>query len=692
MVFIRVEANAKIFRHCERGMPLSFLCRKDSNSLFLRRLLVISCAILFSFSLAQAQQVVLNAGGNTAVENRLEYFKDENSRLSFEEVQQQSFKPLPTQGSPNFGFDRAAYWFRFDVTNQTVKPDWLMEVAFAPLDRIDIYLQRDSVQWDYWATGDTLSLDTRAFHHRHPLVNVKIAPGEVKRVYIRVQTISSVQVPVVLWQEDVFFRMNYHLQLLNGLFYGAMLMMAFYQLFLFFSTRDRVTAFYVVTLFSMVNVVSFYQGYHFLYLHPNHPEVNDWFAMFCGPFFITSSSLLTRSFLNLRIYSKWFDRLILTNMMADIVVAILMTIFYRQVSYGYHHFFVLAHCALVLSASAFCLYRKFMPSRFYLLAWVTPLLAAGSFTVSNLGLAPGYLGTNYTVLMLGCILQMIFIALALGDRLNRLVKENESVREQELIRQKTEKERLEEIVQQRTMEISQKSEKLEEVNRVKDKLFSVVSHDIRSPLASLQSALHLVKIKQMDSTEFTEIAAELTRQLDKTNEFTANLLNWAKLQMRGERYEPQPVNIAKLFSSVLDVARPIAREKNIQIERDIPEGLIAVGDENMVIAVIRNLVMNAIKFTPIGGKIALMAATQGQVITVSVTDNGVGIPAKNHDSLFTLESVTTLGTKQEKGTGLGLVLCKEYVEKNGGKIWVESEQGSGTTFYFTIKALAAAAD
>jgi signal transduction histidine kinase len=511
-----------------------------------------------------------------------------------------------------------------------------------------------------------------------------MAPGSEKQVFIRVQSISSVQVPITLWHRTAFMRTSYNIQLLNGLFYGAMLVMILYQLFLYFSSRSRITLFYVLTLISMVNVVAFFQGYGFLYLYPERPGLNDIFAIFTGPAFVVCSTLLTRSFLDVRRFSKWLDNVLLGNMFIMVFVAVLTIVFFRQVSYEYHNYIILLHCMLALIAAAYCLKNKYKPARYYLIAWFTPLVAAGVFTISSVGLMPGYLASNYTGLMVGCVLQTLFISLALGDRLRTLEKENQRARELERIREQEEKERLENEVTLRTKEIRLQNIQLEEVNNVKDKLFSVVSHDIKGPLNSLHLALTLAKSGTLSSEEFQQLSGRLEMRLVQTTEFIDNLLQWAKLQMRGETFEPEEIDLAGLVTETVHLLEPECQQKGISLKNNIQGSLGAFADLNMIRSVLRNLMTNATKFTRRNGTITLNAYRVDNRIILSVADTGVGIPDGNRDRLFTPTSPTTQGTQQERGTGLGLLLCKQFVERNGGRIWFESELDKGTTFYFSL--------
>ena len=197
-------------------------------------------------------------------------------------------------------------------------------------------------------SGDHYPIADRDLQHRQPIFAFDIQQGESKTIYLRVQSISSVQVPVTFWNRDAFLKTSYKVQLLNGLFYGAMLLMILYQLFLFFSIRDKITFYYVLTLLTMVNVVAFFQGYSFLYVYPRYPEFNDILAMVTGPLFVVCSTLLTRAFLNVRHFSKLLDNLLLGNMFADLGVVVIMTIFFRQISFQYHNYLIFLHCLIAL--------------------------------------------------------------------------------------------------------------------------------------------------------------------------------------------------------------------------------------------------------------------------------------------------------------------------------------------------------
>jgi signal transduction histidine kinase len=233
-------------------------------------------------------------------------------------------------------------------------------------------------------------------------------------------------------------------------------------------------------------------------------------------------------------------------------------------------------------------------------------------------------------------------------------------------------------------EIKKRSIELEQLNQVKDKFFSIISHDLRSPMNALAGTLDLLEQKNITQDEFNSLSKNLRIQFNHTRTLINNLLNWTLLQMDKLKIQSEKVLLhAKVEESF--AALQMLYPKNIIMENKVGEKVAAFADPNVVNLVLRNLILNAVKFTESGGRIWISSQENGKEITVSVSDNGIGIQPEIKEMLFEKTSgYSTRGTANEKGTGLGLILCKEFVEKNGGRIWLESELGKGTTFYFTL--------
>lgn len=233
-------------------------------------------------------------------------------------------------------------------------------------------------------------------------------------------------------------------------------------------------------------------------------------------------------------------------------------------------------------------------------------------------------------------------------------------------------------------EIKRRSLELEQLNQVKDKFFSIISHDLRSPMTALGGTLDLLNKKQLTPEEFATLTQALRIQFNHTRTLINNLLDWTLLQMDKLNVQHVPVHLAAMTEESFEALRNLY-PKNIRLENRINPAFTGVGDPNILSLVLRNLILNAIKFTETGGMVWVEASEQGDEIIISVGDNGIGIQPDTQQFLFTkTSSYSTRGTANEKGTGLGLILCKEFVEKNGGRIWMESTPGVGSTFYFTL--------
>lgn len=234
-------------------------------------------------------------------------------------------------------------------------------------------------------------------------------------------------------------------------------------------------------------------------------------------------------------------------------------------------------------------------------------------------------------------------------------------------------------------EIKKRSIELEQLNQVKDKFFSVISHDLRSPINALSGILDLMGNSHISPDELPKLTQELRLQFNHTKNLINNLLDWTLLQMDKLRIQPVKIDLNNMVNDNFKLLSAL-HLKDINLINDIPADTYAFGDLNMINLVFRNLILNGMKFTESGGEIRVASREENDQLILSVSDNGVGIAPDVQKILFEKTSgYSTRGTANEKGTGLGLILCKEFVERNGGKIWLESEEGKGSTFYFTAK-------
>lgn len=229
---------------------------------------------------------------------------------------------------------------------------------------------------------------------------------------------------------------------------------------------------------------------------------------------------------------------------------------------------------------------------------------------------------------------------------------------------------------------------LEAVNAAKDKFFSIIAHDLKSPVAGFLGLAGLLEdIERLTPDKVQRLTRQFRQSAEQLLALLDNLLTWSRLQRGLIECQPERIPIKMLVERSLSVLNIAATQKRITMQDDIPPELLVYGDMNMLDTVIRNALSNAIKFTPPGGTITVRAVRNDGMVCVSITDTGIGIPADKLPELFRLDAKTQrAGTAGEQGTGLGLLLCKEFIEKNGGSISIESQEHHGSTVSFTIPA------
>lgn len=239
-------------------------------------------------------------------------------------------------------------------------------------------------------------------------------------------------------------------------------------------------------------------------------------------------------------------------------------------------------------------------------------------------------------------------------------------------------------------ELSKREQELQDSNRTKDKFFSIIAHDLKNPIGTFRNVLSVLveqyeEFAPEERREFLEMLNDSSKNL---YELLENLLDWSRAQTGGLQFNPEATPLNFIATSACQPLEMIATNKNIDLEVEVDEDIEVMADTNLIVTVIRNLVANSIKFTPEGGSIKVYNIQKDDRSIIKIKDSGVGISEENIQKLFRIDvSHSTMGTNDEKGTGLGLILCKEFIEKHDGSIEVESTEGKGTTFSFDLETV-----
>ncbi|MCX2450206.1 HAMP domain-containing sensor histidine kinase [Pedobacter sp. PLR] len=229
-----------------------------------------------------------------------------------------------------------------------------------------------------------------------------------------------------------------------------------------------------------------------------------------------------------------------------------------------------------------------------------------------------------------------------------------------------------------------KTAALERMNHEKTKFFSIIAHDLRAPLASIQSYMELFRMDILSIEEKEMMDKKLSNAIIGTQEMLDNMLSWSRAELNDGKAAMEINKLHEALDSVIMIQKAASKEKKITFTAEIDPSLELFSNVHMLQLIVRNIIGNAIKFTPSDGLIELNASRYGKDCLIAIRDTGNGIPEENKSEIFTLKAQSTFGTANEKGIGLGLFLCKEYTLAQGGRIWFESQKGEGTVFYVSL--------
>lgn len=293
---------------------------------------------------------------------------------------------------------------------------------------------------------------------------------------------------------------------------------------------------------------------------------------------------------------------------------------------------------------------------------------------------------NYPFYVLNHLIAIAFIfyALYLVKKENTDYQRHLLIKSEELRRRNLEIERQAREIADKAALLEQQTHELTELNQVKNKLFSVIAHDLKTPMYALRNVFLTMQHAKLPAKEIRQMLPSIVNEMNYTTSLMENLLQWAKTQMKSANVQPEVIDIRSMTQEAMQILQLQASNKKIYLESRIELPVLCYADREMVNLVLRNLLSNAIKFTPENGKVMVRTSDHPSFVEVFVEDTGVGMSQEDMHQLFGEMYYTTKGTASENGTGLGLKLCKHFLEKNGGEITVKSNPGEGSIFSFTL--------
>ncbi len=654
-------------------------------------------SIILMFPLCSSGQTEIFLDSSTELRDiakQTYYLEDASLELTIEDImmdsQEAKFKEY-SQETLNFSSTASAYWIKFKV-KKVIPGNFYLNVGSAYIDYICLYeLNEEDELISTRRTGDDLPFDTREIEVGNYLFSLNFDEGKTRTFYLRVKSDQPLFFPLNVGTLPNFVAYEHDLDFLQGIYFGFMLLIFLYNLFLYFSTREKIYFYYISYVFSITWFMASVYGYFFEYFWPNTPFINQLVVVSSGLTMITAT-LFTQKFLN----TKKSNSLMHKGAMVFLVVGFLVCIL---VVFGYKiEGLKLAQGGLLIMAAYFIIlgvqYRLkgYRPAKYYLFAWGALIIGIcfAIFESLNLVFVMPYLNA----MQIGSALEVLLLSFALGDRINMYKKQKEDAQAEALL-SAMENERLikqqnmilEKKVEERTAMIAIRNKELINLNKEKDMLVNIVSHDLRTPLGQIKM---LVQLFNMTPTELTDDQAmyltEIENSSDRLIQMTSRILNVHALEAKQIKLVNEVLDLDEVVEYVAQSFQAVSAEKDIEIILEVEDGYHFVEiDKNYMIQVLENLISNAIKFSESGKRIVLHVESQDAKTYVIVQDHGPGLSENDQKKLFgRFQKLSAKPTAGEASTGLGLSIVKKYVEAMNGRIHCESELGVGTKFIITF--------
>jgi signal transduction histidine kinase len=531
------------------------------------------------------------------------------------------------------------------------------------IDHIDFYSADDHGVVIRRHTGSLSAPNSDVLATNHYLFDLLPTGAQGRDVYLKVRSNNIMLVALKIADAKTLISSSNYKMGFESVYSGILIMLFIFNIFLFISVKDRTYLYYSVYIGALfIYVVLYLRGYSYI-LGPDFRRFVNLYPHVFASLATIAAFFFSWEFLGIK------DRVpkmvpVYKAMIALWIILLIIAIFGgKSILAVLINYLTFISCVVAWYAGL-CAYRNGLkPALYYLIAWFAVGLA---FVVALLGLTSviPYYDLSYEVGPIGTTIEMLFLSFALGDRFNHIRQEKNRIEKENMKLVLSHNEKLEFVVEERTR-------KLSKANAEKDKLFSIVAHDLRSPFNSLVSILELNDNDMLDFEELKMLLQETRKEVDQIHLTLNNLLYWAKGQMDMPGSNPENFDLGAMAEKLILVYQPLSMSKNVKLITNISGSCNVFADVNEINLVLRNLIDNAIKFSPQNGVIRIIMKQKVNEVQISVSNAALESSATKLETLLDPEEFfSTPGTNNEQGIGLGLHLCREYIQLNGGDMKV----------------------
>jgi two-component system NtrC family sensor kinase len=702
-----------------------------ANFFFRHKYLILLYFICY-YNTYASDTIVVKSDKLFSIESSLQIFEDKSNKLAFDEIVNQKFFSSKSK-VPNLGISKSTFWIKMIISNKTLDDAFLLDLSLPTIDFIEFYFPNINNKYESIEMGEHLPFIYRKYSDPDYLFDLNIKSGTAKVYFIKIASKEGIQLPIKIGSQQSVLNEIKNKSLLSGLYFGVMLVIIFYNLFIYLSVKDKNYLFYVVyVIFTFLTQISL-QGYSFQFLWPNFPPLAQ-YSLFIFPALTSLSGIIfMKVFLNVKFYSETLNKIVYVLCIPYFISFFFVLIDVYKISQMMMEISSMIVSVFMLITPIIIIRKGFKPAKYFLLAWSVFLLGIIIYVLKDFEILPFNNFTRYTM-QIGSAIETVLLSFALADKINILKKEKEQSQATTLLAlQQNEKLItdqnivLEQKVTERTLELNEtlsnlKSAQAQLVDAEKmaslGQLTAGIAHEINNPInfvsanvkplkLDIDDVLELInkyevlKPNELTQEKFEEIEtfrkkidfnylkqemADLLSGIEDGANRTADIVSGLKNFSRLDENDIKEADINEGIESTLILLKS-SIPSNTEVVTDLGEIPIIECFPGKLNQVFMNLFSNALyaiklKNTGTDNKLVISTSHGTDHVYVSVQDSGIGmtpeVKAKIFDPFFTTKVVG-------EGTGLGMSIVFKIIESHNAKIEVESEYGVGTKILLILK-------